>query len=47
MSAFVFSGEYARQDFRDKDVEPSNVFFFRVGLKTLGDFGTGFKPGGG
>lgn len=44
---FLFSGEFARQDFRDKDVEPSNVFFFRVGLKTLGDFGTGFKPGGG
>lgn len=44
---FVFSGEFARQDFRDKDVEPSNVVFFRVGLKTLGDFGSGFKPGGG
>ena len=44
---FVFSGEFARQDYRDKDVEPSNVFFFRVGLKTLGEFGSGFKPGGG
>ncbi len=44
---FVFSGEFARQDYRDKDVEPSNVVFFRVGLKTLGEFGSGFKPGGG
>lgn len=44
---FLFSGEYARQDFKDKDVEPSDVVFFRVGLKTLGDAGTGFKPGGG
>ncbi|MFO1119764.1 MAG: LPS assembly protein LptD [Rhodospirillales bacterium] len=44
---FIFSGEFARQDFRDKDVEPSNVVFFRVGLKTLGEFGSGFKPGGG
>lgn len=44
---FLFSGEYARQDFKDKDVEPSNVFFFRVGLKTLGDVGSGFRPGGG
>jgi LPS-assembly protein len=44
---FLFSGEYARQDYKDKDVEPSDVFFFRVGLKTLGDVGSGFKPGGG
>ena len=44
---FLFSGEYARQNFKDRDVEPSNVFFFRVGLKTLGDVGSKFKPGGG
>ena len=44
---FLFSGEYSRQNFKDRDVEPSNVFFFRVGLKTLGDVGSGFKPGGG
>jgi LPS-assembly protein len=40
-----FSSELARQNFKDKDVEPSTVVFFRVGFKTLGDVGAGFKPG--
>jgi LPS-assembly protein len=44
---FLFSTELARENFKDKDVEPSNVVFFRLGFKTLGDVGSGFKPGGG
>ena len=44
---FFFSTEFARENFDDKDLEPSNVVFFRLGFKTLGDVGAGFKPGGG
>ncbi|MBK8175021.1 MAG: LPS-assembly protein LptD [Rhodospirillales bacterium] len=44
---FVFSADIARQNFKDKDVEPSNVIFFRVGFKTLGDIGGGVNAGGG
>ena len=42
-----FSSELARQNFKDKGVEPRNVIFFRVGFKTLGTVGGGFKPPGG
>jgi LPS-assembly protein len=42
-----FSTELARENFKDRDVEPSNVVFFRVGFKTLGELGGGFKPPGG
>lgn len=44
---FIFSTELARENFRDKDVEPTNIVFFRLGFKTLGDIGTGINPGGG
>jgi LPS-assembly protein len=42
-----FSTEIARQNFKDKNVEPRNVVFFRVGFKTLGELAGGFKPSGG
>jgi LPS-assembly protein len=42
-----FSTELARENFKDKDVEPSNVIFFRVGFKTLGDVGGGYHRSGG
>jgi hypothetical protein len=43
----LFSTEIARQNFKDKDVEPRNVVFFRVGFKTLSELAGGFKPSGG
>lgn len=43
---FLFSAEFSRENFKDKDVEPTNVVFFRVGFKTLGDIGAGVNPGG-
>jgi LPS-assembly protein len=42
-----FSAEFVRENFKDKDVEPTNVVFFRIGFKTLGDIGAGLNPGGG
>lgn len=34
---FLFDGSWSRERFRDEDVEPSNTFLIRVGLKTLGE----------
>jgi len=42
-----FAAEYIRKDIEIDDVKPSNAVFFRIGLKTLGEVGTGFKFGGG
>ena len=42
-----FAVEYVRNDIEIDDVKPSNAVFFRIGLKTLGEVGTGFKFGGG
>ena len=42
-----FAAEYVRKDIEVKDVKSSNAVFFRIGLKTLGEVGTGFKFGGG
>jgi LPS-assembly protein len=42
-----FAAEYVRKDIEVDDVKPSNAVFFRIGLKTLGEVGTGFKFGGG
>lgn len=45
---FIFSTTLARQNFRDGDVNPRNIIFFRVGFKTLGQVGTSVNaPGGG
>jgi len=44
---FILSSQVSRQNFKDKDVEPSTVVFFRVGFKTLGDVGVGKNVGGG
>ncbi|MGZ8410412.1 MAG: LPS assembly protein LptD, partial [Hyphomicrobium sp.] len=39
---FLFDGSWMRERFRDRDLEPDNVFLIRVGLKTLGEGGIGF-----
>lgn len=39
---FLFDGSWTRERFRDRDLEPDNAFFIRVGLKTLGEGGIGF-----
>ncbi len=44
---FLFEFEYTRSDIEDDDIEQTDEFFFRIGLKTIGDFGTGFKSAGG
>jgi len=41
---FFFGTEFKRRNIEDRDIEPSNSVFFRVGFKTLGDVGAGFKP---
>lgn len=38
------SAEFRRKDFTDRDLDPSNAFIVRVGFKTLGALGGGFKP---
>jgi hypothetical protein len=43
---FLFEFEYSRSNIEDDDIEKTNEFFFRIGLKTIGDYGTGFKSGG-
>lgn len=39
---FLFDGSWTRERFRDRDLEPDNAFFIRIGLKTLGEGGIGF-----
>jgi LPS-assembly protein len=39
---FVFDVQYAREDYRDRDIEPRDTVFFRFALKTIGDVGVGF-----
>lgn len=34
---FLFDGSWVRERFRDQDIEPSNTFLIRLGLKTLGE----------
>ena len=41
---FLVSAGYIRHNFDDDDLNAQNIFLFRVFLKTLGDFNTGFKP---
>jgi LPS-assembly protein len=43
---FVFGVEFERRDLEDRDIEPSNAVFLRLGFKTLGDLGAGFTRGG-
>jgi LPS-assembly protein len=38
------SAEFRRKDYRERDLQPSNAFIIRIGLKTLGAIGGGFKP---
>ena len=38
----IVDGTWTRSNFRDQDVEPSDSFFVRVALKTIGDLGFGF-----
>ncbi len=38
------SAEFRRKDYSEQDLKPSNAFIVRVGLKTLGAIGGGFKP---
>ncbi|NJO67487.1 MAG: LPS-assembly protein LptD, partial [Rhodospirillales bacterium] len=42
----LFSAGYLRRNFDDVGLSNQNSFLFRIWLKTLGDFGTGFKAGG-
>jgi LPS-assembly protein len=45
---FLFSIGYAREDIEDRDIEPSDVVFVRVGFKTFaGDAGGGLRRRGG
>ncbi len=37
----VFSSQYTRTFFEDRDIRPSDTFMFRIILKTLGEFETG------
>lgn len=39
---FLFDGSWRRERFQDRDLEPSNAFLIRIGLKTLGEGGIGF-----
>lgn len=41
---FLFSAGYIRRNYDDSDLNAQNVFLFRIFLKTLGDFKTGYKP---
>jgi LPS-assembly protein len=43
----VFAIQYSREDFEDRDLEPTDAVFFRISFKTLGDVGSGFKSRGG
>lgn len=42
---FLFTAGFTRHNYDDVDLEPQNAFLFRIWLKTLGDFQTGFKAG--
>jgi LPS-assembly protein len=44
---FLFSIGYERQDIEDRDIEPSDAVYFRIGFKTLGAAGTTVQTGGG
>lgn len=39
---FLFGATWTRERFDDRDLRPSDTFFFRIALKTLGDVGAGF-----
>ncbi len=41
---FFFGAEFRRRDINDGDVDSSNAIFVRLGFKTLGDIGAGYKP---
>lgn len=43
-NVFFFSAGYIRHNYDDNDLNAQNVFLFRIFLKTLGDFKTGYKP---
>ncbi len=38
----LFTIGYAREDIEDRDIEPRDVVFVRLGFKTIGDIGAGF-----
>ncbi len=38
---FIFDARFRREEFRDRDLEPSDSFLFRLTFKTLGDVGFG------
>ncbi len=39
---FLMDASWTREEFEDRDLQPSDTFFVRVALKTLGDVGFGF-----
>ncbi len=39
---FLMDASWTRDEFEDRDIQPSNIFFVRLALKTLGDVGFGF-----
>ena len=39
---FLVDASWTREEFEDRDLQPSDTFFVRVALKTLGDLGFGF-----
>ncbi len=41
---FEASAEFRRKDYSERDLQPSNAFIVRIGLKTLGAIGGGIKP---
>ncbi len=41
---FFFGTEFRRRDIDDGDVDASNTVFVRLGFKTLGDVGAGYRP---
>lgn len=42
---FLFTAGFERENYDDVDLDAQNAFLFRIWLKTLGDFKTGFKAG--
>ena len=40
---FLFTFGYKRADIEDRDIAPSDIFFVRLGFKTLGTIGAGLR----
>ena len=40
---FLFTFGYKRADIEDRDIEPSDIFYVRLGFKTLGTVGAGLR----